>query len=189
MRKFQDSEKSLRYSCRMDWHLINDEEFGSKTLLKLKNRRGDQIIPTFCKIGSPPPPEIRSPLFNLYKFQDSSKSSPESCRIHWNAMSDEEFGSIKLLKFKYRRGDQIIQTFCKIGSPLFNLRKFHNTEESLPDSCRMDWNLINDEEFWSKKLLKLENRRGDQIIQTFCKIGSPKKSAPPLFNLRKFQDS
>ena len=27
-------------------------------------------------------PEIRSPLFNLYKFQDSSKSSAESCRIH-----------------------------------------------------------------------------------------------------------
>ena len=63
------------------------------------------------------PPEISSPLFNLYKFQDSSKSTPESCRIHWNAMNDEEFGSRKLLKLKYRRGDQIIQTFCKIGSP------------------------------------------------------------------------
>ena len=32
-------------------------------------------------------------------------------------MNDEEFGSIKLLKLKYRRGDQIIQNFCKIGSP------------------------------------------------------------------------
>ena len=30
-------------------------------------------------------------------------------------MNDEEFGSKKLLKLKYRRGDQIIQTFCKIG--------------------------------------------------------------------------
>ena len=32
-------------------------------------------------------------------------------------MNDEEIGSTKLLKLKYRRGDQIIQTFCKIGSP------------------------------------------------------------------------
>ena len=32
-------------------------------------------------------------------------------------MNDEEFGSIELLKLKYRRWDQIIQTFCKIGSP------------------------------------------------------------------------
>ena len=32
-------------------------------------------------------------------------------------MNDEEFGSVKLLKLKYRRVDQIIQTFCKIRSP------------------------------------------------------------------------
>ena len=32
-------------------------------------------------------------------------------------MNDEEFGSIELLLLKYRREDQIIQTFCKIGSP------------------------------------------------------------------------
>ena len=32
-------------------------------------------------------------------------------------MKDEEFRSIKVLKLKYRRGDQIIQTFCRIGSP------------------------------------------------------------------------
>ena len=31
-------------------------------------------------------------------------------------MDDDEFGSIELLKLKYRRGDQIIQTFCKIES-------------------------------------------------------------------------
>ena len=102
------------------------------------------------------PPEIRSPLFNLYKFQDSSKSTPESCRIHWNVMNDEEIGSRKLLKLKYRRGDQIvhlfciigssqeikppqlIQLFCKIGFPphlwklgtVFNLREFQKTGEN-----------------------------------------------------------
>ena len=32
-------------------------------------------------------------------------------------MNDEEFGSIELLRLKYRKGDQIIQTFSKIGSP------------------------------------------------------------------------
>ena len=63
------------------------------------------------------PPEIRSPLFNLYKFQDSEKSTPQSCRMHEDLMNDDEFGSRKLLKLKYRREDQIIQTFCRIGSP------------------------------------------------------------------------
>ena len=37
--------------------------------------------------------------------------------MHWNLLNDEEFGSIKLLKLKYRKGDQIIQTISKIGSP------------------------------------------------------------------------
>ena len=32
-------------------------------------------------------------------------------------MNDEEFESIELLRFKYRKADQIIETFCKIGSP------------------------------------------------------------------------
>ena len=32
-------------------------------------------------------------------------------------MDDEEFGSIELLRLKYKRGDETIQTFCKIGSP------------------------------------------------------------------------
>ena len=32
-------------------------------------------------------------------------------------MNDEKFGFIKLLKLKYRRGDEVIQTFYKIGSP------------------------------------------------------------------------
>ena len=32
-------------------------------------------------------------------------------------MNDGEFGSIELLRLKYRRRDQIIQTFCEIESP------------------------------------------------------------------------
>ena len=32
-------------------------------------------------------------------------------------MNDNEFRSTKLFKLKYKRGDQIIQTFGEIGSP------------------------------------------------------------------------
>ena len=61
--------------------------------------------------------EIRSPLFNLSKFQKSEKGTPEPNRMHWNLMNDEEFASLKLLKLKYRRVDQIIQTLCNVGCP------------------------------------------------------------------------
>ena len=94
---------------------MNHEEFGSGKLLKLKYRREDEIIQRIYKIGSPqkldPPSLIYTNLKNL------QKSTAESYKIHSNLMNDEEFGSKKLLKLKYRRGDQIIQTFCKIGSP------------------------------------------------------------------------
>ena len=63
------------------------------------------------------PLEIRSPLFNLGKFKKTDKSTVESCSMHINLLNDEEFGSLKFLKLKYRRGDQIIQPFCRIGSP------------------------------------------------------------------------
>ena len=100
-------------------------------------------------------------------------------------MNDKEFGSIDLLRLKYKRGDQIIQPFCKIGSlqkldpPLCNLCKFENPERSNPESYKMHWNLMNDKDIGSEKLLNLKYRRGgDQIIQTFWKIGSPQKLGP-----------
>ena len=87
------------------------------------------------------PPAIKSPLFNLYKFQNPERRTAESYKMHRNLMDDEEFGSIRLWRFKYRRGDQIIQTFWKIVSPsqklnppLFNLYKFENPERSSPES-------------------------------------------------------
>ena len=67
---------------------------------------GDQIIQQFCRIGSPQ--EIRSPIFNLRKFENIEKSTSESCRMHSNLLNDKEFGSLKFLKLKYRRGEQII---------------------------------------------------------------------------------
>ena len=46
---------------------------------------------------------------------------------------------------------------------------------------------MNNEEFGSGKLLKLKDRLGDQIIQTFWKIGSPHKLGPPSTICRKFR--
>ena len=54
--------------------------------------------------------------------------------MYWNLMNDEEIRHLKLLKLKYRWGDQIIQTFCKIGSPLFNLWKFEDSDKSTRES-------------------------------------------------------
>ena len=34
---------------------------------------------------------------------------------------------------------------------------------------------MKDEKFWPAKLLKLKYKRREQIIQTFCKTGSPQK--------------
>ena len=148
----------------MHWNLLDDEEFGWLKFLKLKYTSGDQIIKPFCRIGSTQ--EIRSPHFNLRKFEKTEKSTAESCRMHWNLLDDEEFGWLKFLKLKYTRGDQIIQPFCRIvspqeiRSPLFNFRKFEKTEKSTAESCRMHWNLLDDEEFGWLKFLKLKYRRG-----------------------------
>ena len=132
---------------------MNDEEFESLKFLELKYRMGDEIIQPFWRIGSHQ--QIRSPLFNLRKFQKIEKSTGESCRTHWNLMNDEEFESLKFLELKYRRGDQIIEQFCKIGSaqeirsPLFNLKKFQKIGKSIGELFRTHWNLMNNKEFGS----------------------------------------
>ena len=46
---------------------------------------------------------------------------------------------------------------------------------------------MNDEELGSKELLRLKYRRGGQIIQTFCKIGSPQKLGVPSLLCRNFR--
>ena len=46
---------------------------------------------------------------------------------------------------------------------------------------------MNEKEIMSIKLLKLKYRRGDQIIETFCKIGSPQKLGAPCLICRNFQ--
>ena len=86
MYKFENAERSTPESYKIHWNLMNDEEFGSKKLLKLKYRRGHQIIQTFWEIGSPQ--KLDPPLFNLYKFENPERSTPESYKMHWNVMND-----------------------------------------------------------------------------------------------------
>ena len=112
---FQKAEKSTAESCRMNWNLMNDKEFGCFKLLKLKYRRGNQIIHPFCRIGSPQ--ENRPHLFNLMSFQKGEKSTAESYRMHWNLMNNDEFGSLKFLKLKYKWGDQIIRCSGELLPP------------------------------------------------------------------------
>ena len=133
---------------------MNDKEFGTLKLLKLKYKRGTKKIERFSRIGPPP-------LINLRKLSNSENCTPESCTMLWYLMNDKQFGSLKLLKLKYRSEDHIIQPFCRIGSAqktrssLFNLRKFSKFEKTAPEPCRMLWNLMNDQEFGTLKLLKL----------------------------------
>ena len=105
----------------MHWNLINDHEFWSIKSSKIEIKKGGPNNSDFLQNWFPP--EITSTLLNFWKLQDSQKITPESCRMHWSLMYDDEFSSIKLLKLKNRRGDQIIQTFCKIGSS----QKLHPT--------------------------------------------------------------
>ena len=94
---------------------MNEEKISSMKLLKTEIQKGGPDNSDFLQNSFPV--EIRFPLFNLWIFQDSEKNTPVSRRIFSNLMKDDEFGSINLSKLKNRRGDQIIQTFCKIGSP------------------------------------------------------------------------
>ena len=57
--------------------------------------------------------------------------------MHRYLANDEEFPSLKLLKFKYRRGDQILEAFLqnwlpqKIGLP--GIEKFQYSEKNTPE--------------------------------------------------------
>ena len=102
--------------------------------------------------------------------------------MHWNLMNEKEFGSLKFLELKCRTGDQITQIFCRIAPLppeirffLFNLYKFIKHEKGTAQSSRMHWNIMNDEEITSLKLLKLKYRRETKI----SRIRFTKKSGHP----------
>ena len=113
--------------------------------------------------------------------------------MHWNLMNDDELGSFKFLKLKYRRGDETIQLLCRIGSPretrtsIFNLRKIQKPEKSTGGSYRMHSNPMNDQKFGSFKFSKLKYRTGHQIIQPFWRIASPKEIRSPSLIWKNFK--
>ena len=97
----------------------------------------------------------------------------------WRRIWVWETYKIEIKKWGPNNSDTLQNWFPQqIRFLLFNLQKFQDSEKFLNDSCIIDWNLMNDEEFGFRKLLKLENRRADQMIQTFSKIGSPQKLGP-----------
>ena len=167
---------------------MNDKEFGSLKLLKLNYRRRNQTIQTFYKIGSRRNPP--SPLFDLQNFQDSEKITPESCRMHWNLNNEKDLFSVKLLKLKYRRG-----IFYRIDSPqklgplslicrnFKSLRKLLVNHTECIDILWITKNLRT----WVINLGKPKYRWGDQIIQTFCRIGSAQKLGPMPLIWRNFK--
>ena len=193
---------------------MNDEEIAYLELWKLKYRRGGPNNSEFLQNWVPR--EIRSPLLNLQKFQDFEKSSPESWSMHWNPMNDEEFGSIKFLKLKYRRVDQIIQTFCRIDSPRklvppsLTCRNFKSLIKKILWIIQNTWKSKEWGRICVLESFKIEIQKGGpknsavlqkclvppkksspsiQVIQLFCKIGFPPHpwKLGPLLNLREFQ--
>ena len=157
---------------------MNYKQFGSLNCLRLKYRKGEQIIHTFRGISFPQ--QIRSPFFNYRKFWKTEKMTAQSCRMLWSLRNEEEFGSFKCLKLKYQRRNAIIQPFCRIGSPkeirspFFHLRKFWKTERSTAESCRMHWNLMNDKESSFFKCFTLKYRRGgannSAVLQSWVRL-------------------
>ena len=83
---------------------MKDKEFGLIELLRLKYRREDQIILTFCKFGFTQ--KLDPTSFNLPKFQDSNKSTPDSCRNDWNQMNDENLGPYNVYDWNTEIGGQ-----------------------------------------------------------------------------------
>ena len=138
------------------------------------------------------PPEIRSPLFNLQKFEDSAKTTPQSCRMHQNLINDDKFGSTKLLNFKYSRGDQIIQAFCKIGSPQklgppsFTCRNFKTLKKysSIMKNALTsnEWWLI-----WVHKTFKIEIQKGVANNSDFLQNWVPPEIRSPSLICRIFK--
>ena len=153
-------------------------------------RRGNEIIQTFCKIGSPQ--KLRAPCLICRNW----KTLIKVLLNYAECLKSNEWRRVlvhKTFKIKIQTGEQIIQPFCRIGPPpqikstIFNMCKFQNSEKTTRKSCRMHWNLVNDEEIWSITPLKLKYRRGAQIIQPFCKIGSPQKLGPLCLICRNFK--
>ena len=106
--------------------------------------------------------------------------------MHWNLMNDEEFGSIKFLKLKYRRVDQIIQTLCRIGSPQklgppsLICRNFKSLTKKILWIIQNTWKSNEWGRIWVLESLKIEIQKGgpnNSAVLQKCLV-APKKSSP-----------
>ena len=107
----------------------------------------------------------------------------------WDLMNEDEFGSTKLLKSKYWRGDQIIQTFFKIGSPqklgppphlfLDILRVWEQYSWIMQNAFKSnEWQWI-----WVYKTFKIEIQNGGTNNSDLLQNWLPPEIRSPLFNL------
>ena len=102
--------------------------------------------------------------------------------------------SIKLLKLKYGRGDQIIQTLWKIGSPkkwgLPSLicRNFKSLTKKIFWIIQSTWKSNKWRRIWVLESFKIEIQKGDQIIQLFFRSAwfLPRNQAPSIQGIQLF---
>ena len=96
---------------------MNDEQFASLKLLKLKSRKMRRPKNSvFLQNWSPPLTEIWSLLFN---FLEISKAWERFCWIKQNLLRSIEWRRnyvLKAFKIEIQKRDQIIQTICRIRS-------------------------------------------------------------------------
>ena len=132
------------------------------------------------------PPEIRSPLLNLKKFQYSEKNTTKSYKMCRNLMNDEKFRCIKLLKLKYRMGDQIIETFYKIGSPSLICRNFKTLRKVLLNQASIWDQALRSNEWrwlWVHKTFKIELKKGRPSNLDYLENSLPPEIRSHVFNL------
>ena len=95
---------------------MNDEQFASLTLLKLKSRRTWRPNNSVFLQNCSPLPEIWSLLFN---FLEISRAWERFCWIKQNPLKSNELRRnyvLKAFKIEIQKWDQIIQTICRIRS-------------------------------------------------------------------------
>ena len=132
------------------------------------------------------PLEIRFPFFNLQKFLDPQKSTPDSCTNEWSRIWIYKTFEIEIKKRGPNNADILQNWFPpEIRSPLYNLPKLQDYDSWFMQKWLKsnEWGRI-----WVHITFMIEiQKEGDQIIQTFCKIGSPQKLGPPSLIWKNFR--
>ena len=152
----------------------------------MKYRREDQIIQTFCKIGSSKKLDPHSLICRIFKTLRKVVLNMQ------NALKSNEWRYIwvnKTFKTKIEKRDPNNSDFLQnwfppeIRLPLSNLNKSQSSEESTRHSGSLHWNLMNDNEFGCAKLLKFKHRREGSNNTYFLQNWFAPEIRSFLFNL------